>query len=127
MARSKKKKSKSASKSRSRKSIGAKKSSKAVPGFSFGSLNYRSIESEINKLTDLLTHLKKKSTLVRRSLAYLEREQRKVARQITEAKRFLNKLKNRGIAALRNLPENAEELYYQLKHEFNRISSRLRS
>lgn len=95
--------------------------------FSFSSLNYKNLENEINKLTDLLNVIKKKSTLVRRSLAYLEREQKKVSRQIIETKRFLNRLKNRGIAALRNLPENAEDLYYQLKGEFNRISKRLRS
>ena len=90
-------------------------------------LGYKAIEGEIQRLNDLLNHLKKKSSLVRRSLTYLEHEQKKVARQLQEAKRFLDKLKIRGIKILRNLPENAEELYYQLKHEFNRLSKKLRA
>jgi septal ring factor EnvC (AmiA/AmiB activator) len=121
-----KKKSKSASKS-AKKKLTPRKAMKAHAGFSLAALNYRSLESELNRLTDLLQHIRKKSTLVRRSLAYLEREQRRVTRQINDAKRFLNKLKNRGIAALRHLPENAEELFYQLKAEFNRFSKRLRA
>lgn len=126
MASPKSKKIKSASK-KAKKKLTPRLSVKTAPGFSLSSLNYRSLENEINKLTDLLQHIKKKSTLVRRSLAYLEREQRRVNRQIRDAKRYLHKLKNRGIAALRNLPENAEDLFYQLKSEFNRISKRLRA
>ncbi len=102
--------------------------SKAVPKkTNFPTLSYQAIEREIQRLTELLNLLKRKSSLVRRSLAYLEREQKKVARQINEARRFLNNLKNRGIRVLRNLPENAEELYYQLKGEFTRLSKRLRA
>jgi septal ring factor EnvC (AmiA/AmiB activator) len=90
-------------------------------------LSYRNLEAEINRLTDLLNLIKKKSSLVRRSLAYLEREQKKVTRQIHDAKRFINKLRARGLEAWRNFPGNAEDLYYQLKREFNKISKRLRS
>jgi septal ring factor EnvC (AmiA/AmiB activator) len=92
---------------------------------SFGSLNYRAIEAEVIKLTELLHAISKKSKLVRKSLAYLEKEQKKVTRQLREAKKFLNQVKNRSIQVLRGFPGNAEEIYYQLKGEFNRLSKRL--
>lgn len=88
-------------------------------------LNYPSIESEILRLTELLQTIRKKNKLVRKSLAYLDREQKKVARQIRDAKRFLTQLKNRGIRALREFPVNAEEIFSQLKTEISRISHRL--
>jgi hypothetical protein len=89
------------------------------------SLNYHSIESEIYRLTELLQTIRKKNKLVRKSLAYLEREQKKVARQIRDARRFLTQLKNRGIKVLREFPVNAEEMFAQLKTEISRISRRL--
>jgi hypothetical protein len=88
-------------------------------------LNYHTIESEIHRLTELLQTIRKKNKLVRKSLAYLEREQKKVARQIRDAKRFLTQWKNRGIRVLREFPVNAEEIYGQLKVEISRISRRL--
>jgi hypothetical protein len=88
-------------------------------------LNYHTIESEILRLSELLQTVRKKSKLVRKSLAYLEREQKKVARQIREARLFLTQLKNRGMRALREFPINAEEMFSQLKSEISRISRRL--
>ena len=88
-------------------------------------LNYNMIESEILRLSELLQTIRKKNKLVRKSLAYLEREQKKVARQIREARLYLTQLKNRGIRVLREFPVNAEEMFAQLKSEIHRISKRL--
>lgn len=88
-------------------------------------LNYATIENEIYRLTELLQTIRKKNKLVKKSLAYLEREQKKVSKQIIEAKKFLTTLKNRGIRALREFPDNAEEIFYQLKREITRLSRRL--
>jgi hypothetical protein len=88
-------------------------------------LNYHTIEVEIHRLTELLQTIRRKNKLVRKSLAYLEREQKKVARQIRDAKRFLTQLKNRGIRVIREFPVNAEEMFAQLKQEIARISRRL--
>ncbi|MCE9624928.1 MAG: hypothetical protein K8R69_05665, partial [Deltaproteobacteria bacterium] len=66
----------------------------------------------------------KKSVLVRRSLAYLEREQKKVRKQILQARAFLMRLKNRGVQAIQDIPHNAEDLYLQVKREFNRLSKK---
>jgi len=85
-------------------------------------LTYKKIEAEILKLTHLLQNSKKRNQLIRKSLAYLEKEQKKLTHQIQEAKKFLTRIKNRGIQALREFPDNAEDIYYQLKSEFNRIS-----
>lgn len=87
-------------------------------------VNVRRLEAEINRLSELLDTIKKKSALVRRSLAYLEREQKAVMKQIKHARSFLLRLKNRGMRALQNFPQNAEELYQQVKREFNRVSRR---
>lgn len=87
-------------------------------------VNVRRLEAEINRLSELLDTIKKKSALVRRSLAYLEREQKAVMKQIKHARSFLLRLKNRGMRALQNFPQNAEELYQQVKREFNRVSKR---
>lgn len=87
-------------------------------------VNVRRLEAEINRMSELLDTIKKKSALVRRSLAYLEREQKAVMKQIKHARSFLLRLKNRGMRALQNFPQNAEELYQQVKREFNRVSKR---
>ncbi|MCC7344718.1 MAG: hypothetical protein IT573_07240 [Deltaproteobacteria bacterium] len=87
-------------------------------------VNVRRLEAEINRMSELLDTIKKKSALVRRSLAYLEREQKAVMKQIKHARGFLLRLKNRGMRALQNFPQNAEELYQQVKREFNRVSKR---
>ncbi len=110
----KKRKSKKSVRGKSQRS---KKSSAAPLGLNLGTL-----EKEIRRLTDLLLVIKRKSALVRRSLAYLEREQRRVMKQISQARRFLTRLKNRGIKAWKGFPNNAEGLYRQLKAEFNRLS-----
>lgn len=89
-----------------------------------GGVNYRALEAEILKLSDLLQTISKKNKLVRRSLNYLEKEQKKLSKQITDAKRFLTRLKNRSLQVLREFPDNAEDLYYQLKDEFNRLSQK---
>lgn len=117
----------------SRRKSAARRVAKAVAiprsvtfnGARISSLNYHTIESEIHRLTELLQTIRKKNKLVRKSLAYLEREQKKVARQIKDAKRFLTQLKNRGIRVLREFPVNAEEMFGQLKTEISRISRRL--
>lgn len=98
------------------------KASKALPKKS--AVNVRRLEAEINRLSELLDTIKKKSVLVRRSLAYLEREQKNVMKQLKHARSFLLKLKNRGMQALQNFPQSAEELYQQVKREFNRVSKR---
>jgi len=92
---------------------------------SLSGLNYHTIENEIHRLTELLQTIRKKNKLVKKSLAYLEREQKKVAKQIAEARKFLTQLKNRGIRALREFPDNAEEIFFQLKKEISRLSRRL--
>ena len=108
----------------------AKKAAKQISRRSSPSLfkkpavNVRLIEAEINRLSDLLEIVKKKSVLVRRSLAYLEREQKNVLKQLKHARSFVLRLKNRGMQAFHNFPQNAEELYRQLKREFNRVSAR---
>ncbi len=91
----------------------------------FGAINYGMLENEIHRLTDLLQTISKKSTLVKEALAYLDREQKKVARQIHEAKKFLLKLKNRGLKALREFPDSAEDILFQLRNDINRLSKRL--
>jgi len=85
-------------------------------------VNLSALEKEIARLSSLLGTIKQKSVLVRRSLAYLEREQKRVMKQINHAKRFLTKLKNRGLKAWHRFPNNAEGLYRQIKAEFNRLS-----
>ncbi len=100
-----------------------KKASKKIAKKSRVSLN--ALEREIARLTDLVEVIKRKSSLVRRSLNYLEREQKRVIKQINQARRFLTKLKNRGLRAWQNFPENAESVYRQLKTEFNRLSKKL--
>lgn len=85
-------------------------------------VSYRLIETEINRLNDLLQTVKQKSQLVRRSLAYLDKEQRKVKKQINQARSFLLRLKNKGVKAFQNF--SAEDLYQQVKDEFNRLSKR---
>ncbi|HKY64506.1 MAG TPA: hypothetical protein VJR29_13950 [bacterium] len=87
-------------------------------------VSYRLLETEINRLSDLLQTVKQKSRLVRRSLAYLEKEQRKVKKQLSQARSFLLRLKNKGVKAFQNFPQSAEELYQQVKSEFNRLSKR---
>lgn len=100
----------------------ASKAAKTLPKKS--AVNVRRLEAEINRMSELLDTIKKKSALVRRSLAYLEREQKAVMKQIKHARSFLLRLKNRGMRALQNFPQNAEELYRQVKREFNRVSKR---
>ena len=100
----------------------AVKAAKALPKKS--AVNVRRLEAEINRLSELLDTIKQKSALVRRSLAYLEREQKNVMKQLKHARSFLLKLKNRGMRALQNFPQSAEELYQQVKREFNRVSKR---
>ena len=56
--------------------------------------------------------------------AYLEKEQRKVKKQLTQARSFLLRLKNKGVKPFQNFPQSAEELYQQVKSEFNRLSKR---
>jgi hypothetical protein len=90
-------------------------------------VNLGALEKEIKRLSDLLIVVKRKSALVRHSLAYLEREQRRVMRQINQARRFLTRLKNRGLKAWQQFPGNAEALYRQFKAEFNRLSRKLLS
>jgi len=117
-----------AKKKKKAKKKSAKRHSPAIAkksGLSSG-ISLSSLEREIKRLTHMLQTIRQKSHLVRRSLAYLEREQKKVMRQINQAKRFLLKLKNRCIQAWNKFPENAEDLYFQLKLEFNRLSERLR-
>ena len=94
-------------------------------GAAIGGLNYKAIESEIRKLTELLQTIRNKNKLVKKSLAYLEKEQRKVAKQIQDARKFLTQLKVRGLKALRGFPDNAEEIFDQLKSEVTRLSKRL--
>lgn len=107
--------------SRARKSVRkAKAKVAAVPRKH--NVSYRLIETEINRLSDLLQTVKQKSALVRRSLAYLEKEQRKVKKQLNHARSFLLRLKNRGVKAFQNF--SAEDLYQQVKDEFNRLSKR---
>ena len=106
----------------------AKKAGKqAAARIQKGALNLGALENEIKRLSNLLMSIKKKSALVRRSLAYLDREQKRVMRQISQARRFLTRLKNRGLKAWQGFPGNAETLYRQLKAEFNRISQKLLS
>lgn len=105
--------------SRVKKLVKASKAVAAKPA-----VNVRRLEAEINRLSELLETIKKKSVLVRRSLAYLEREQKVVMRQLRYARSFLLRLKNRGLQALQNFPQTAEDLYDQLKREFNRLSMR---
>jgi len=117
---------KSTRRSSSRKKSTAKR--RSIPAIKSGALphiNYRTLEKEINRLTDLLEAVGIKSKFLKKSLAYLEREQNRVNKQISEAKRFLTKLKNRSIQAWRGFPENAEEIFQQLKSEFNRLSHRM--
>jgi len=109
-----------AKKRKSSKKRAAKKSAVVVKNVNLGAL-----EKEIARLSNLLGTIKQKSVLVRRSLAYLEREQKRVMKQINYAKRFLMRLKNRGIKAWHKFPNNAEGIYRQIKAEFNRISRRL--
>ncbi len=96
-----------------------------INGHGIPGLNYRTLELEISRLTELLQTIRRKNKLVKKSLAYLEKEQRKVAKQIRDAKKYLTRLKNRGIKAIRGFPDNAEEIFYQLKGEITRISKRL--
>jgi len=115
-------------KKRSVKKKAVQKAAKAVRAASSlpkkSAVNVRRLEAEINRLSELLETIKKKSALVRRSLAYLEREQKAVMKQLKHARSFLLRLKNRGMRALQNFPQNAEELYQQVKREFNRVSKR---
>ncbi len=120
-----KKKKKSGAKKPAKKKNRVKKllkSSKAIAAKP--TVNVHRLEAEINRLSELLETIKKKSVLVRRSLAYLEREQKVVMRQLRHARSFLLRLKNRGIQALQNFPQTAEDLYEQLKREFTRLSVR---
>lgn len=112
-------------KGKKKKSKARKVAKRAVASLPKNSLNLGALENEIKRLTNLLTSIKKKSALVRRSLAYLDREQKRVMRQINQARRFLLRLKNRGLKAWQGFPGNAESLYRQLKAEFNRISQKL--
>ena len=82
---------------------------------SIKSLSYPRLEQELQKLAELLKSAQSKSKFVRRSLAYLEREQRALAGQAREAKKYFTKIKNRGAQALENFPENTEEFLQQLK------------
>jgi len=109
-------------KSAGKKKGASKKSAHKLPKKS--AVNVRRLEAEINRLSDLLEVVKKKSVLVRRSLAYLEREQKKVRKQILQARAFLMRLKNRGVKAFHEFPHNAEDLYQQVKREFNRLSKK---
>ncbi|HCU25230.1 MAG TPA: hypothetical protein DF383_09440 [Deltaproteobacteria bacterium] len=109
-------------KKKSKQSAARRKASAGAPKKS--AISYRLLEAEINRLSDLLKVIKKKSVLVRRSLAYLDREQKRVKKQLTSARTFLLRLKNRGMQALQNFPQSAEELYGQLKAEFGRLSRR---
>ena len=104
------------------KKSAVRKTSRALP--KKPAVNVRRLEAEINRLSELLDTIKKKSVLVRRSLAYLEREQKNVMKQIKQARSFLLRLKNRGMKALHNFPQSAEDLYLQVKKEFNRVSKR---
>jgi cob(I)alamin adenosyltransferase len=109
--------------SRARKTVRKAKTrvkSAAAPHKS--NVSYRLLETEINRLSDLLQTVKQKSALVRRSLAYLEKEQRKVKKQLSHARSFLMRLKNKGVKAFQNF--SAEDLYQQVKDEFNRLSKR---
>lgn len=121
-ARGKARKKTSAAKRKAKKSI-SKVS--GINGATIPGLNYKTIELEIARLTELLQTIRKKNKLVKKSLAYLEREQKKVAKQIRDAKKYLTQLKNRGIKAIKGFPDNAEEIFEQLKGEVTRISKRL--
>jgi chromosome segregation ATPase len=85
------------------------------------------LEAEINRLQDLLEVLKRKSSLVRRSLNYIEREQKRVMKQIQQARSFINRLKKRGMKTLKSVPRNLEGLYNQFLREVDRISKYLSS
>lgn len=89
------------------------------------SAHYSTLEGEIKKLFDLLNTVGKKNTLVRNSLNYLEKEQKALSKQIVQAKTFVNRLKKMGIKILQSFPENAEEIFSQVKDEINRLSKRL--
>ena len=108
--------------SRARKTVRKAKAKAAIAAPRKHNVSYRLLETEINRLSDLLQTVKQKSALVRRSLAYLEKEQRKVKKQLSHARSFLLRLKNRGVKAFQNF--SAEELYQQVKDEFNRLSKR---
>ncbi len=109
-------------KTAAKKKIRVKKSATGLAKKS--AVSVRRLEAEINHLSDLLQKIKQKSVLVRRSLAYLDREQKNVMKQLRHARSFLLRLKNRGVKAIQNFPQSAEELYGQLKREFNRLSQR---
>jgi len=120
-----KKKKKSGAKKSAKKKSRVKKIAKAAKSVAVKpAVNVRRLEAEINRLSELLETIKKKSVLVRRSLAYLDREQKIVMKQLRHARSFLLRLKNRGLQALHNFPQTAEDLYSQLKREFNRLSLR---
>lgn len=114
-----------AKKRKSKKSAGKRMAASKKSSKQSKSVNLSALEKEVQRLSSLLLMIKKKSTLVRRSLAYLEREQKRVMKQINHAKRFLTRIKNRGIKAWQRFPNNAEGLYRQIKAEFNRISRKL--
>ncbi len=83
------------------------------------------LEAEVRRLQELLEILKKKSYFVRRSLAYIEREQRKVMKQIRQARMFLARMKKRGIRTLQLVPKNLEGLYGQFRKEIEKFSKYL--
>jgi len=121
MAKKKKSTVKKTAISRARKTV--RKAKTKVAGVPHKhNVSYRLLETEINRLSDLLQTVKQKSALVRRSLAYLEKEQRKVKKQLSQARSFLMRLKNKGVKAFQNF--SAEDLYQQVKDEFNRLSKR---
>ncbi len=88
-------------------------------------VSYQSFEKELNRFYDLLESVGLRGRIVKKSLAYLEKEQRRLNKQLLEAKRFLTRLKNRSLKAWHDFPEQAEEIFRQLKSEFNRLSKRL--
>ncbi len=88
-------------------------------------VSYQSFEKELNRFSELLESVGLRGRLVKKSLAYIEKEQKRLNQQLLEAKRFLPRLKNRSLKVWRDFPEHAEEVFRQLKLEFNRFSQRL--
>lgn len=74
-------------------------------------------------MADLIKTAQQKSDIVKKTLSYWEKEQKKLARQVQEASKYFKQAKDHSLKLIRQFPDKSEDILAQLKRELSKLSS----
>ncbi|MCP5467935.1 MAG: hypothetical protein H7A32_01545 [Deltaproteobacteria bacterium] len=61
--------------------------------------------------------------MVKKTLDYLEKEQKKLAKQVQEASQYFKRAKDHSLRIIRQFPDKSEDLLVQFKKELSKLSN----